>query len=215
MEAWANQLKADGIASDVFPLPEMLLGKDNDVKSLRLAAAKCGADALFVIHGAEQTDSYKNAASVFDLTVAGGFLIPGSHRDSLFMMEGLLVDVDNGFIYTGVQAEGVGKIVRPTFVIENKDAIARAKTRAIQEFGSEVVQRMRRLAAGPPLTSDVNWKKAAAGLPPVAQDKAATGSTTGLTPAGTHAPVIDVPSAKSPQDHKQLFNVPIGIFGGQ
>lgn len=166
METTAKTLIQEGIASQVFPLPEMLAGK-GDVKELRLAAAKCGADVLLVIHGAAQTDSYKNAASVFDLTIVGGFLIPGSNKDSLFMMEGILLDVDNGFIYAGVQSEGVGKIIRPTFRIEEKDAIARAKTKAIQGFGPELVTRLRRLAAGPPPISDVNWKKAAADLPPV------------------------------------------------
>jgi rhombotail lipoprotein len=158
METWAYALKKEGIASEVFPLPEMLTGKGSDVKELRLAAAKCGADVLFVIHGAAQTDSYKNFASVLNLTVVGGYVVPGSHKDSLFMMEGMLLDVDNGFIYTGVQAEGVGKIIRPTFIIEEKDAIAQAKTKAIAEFGNEVLQRLRRMAAGPPLIADANWK---------------------------------------------------------
>jgi len=65
MEQWAAALKKDGIASEVFPLPEMLTGR-GDVKELRLAAAKCGADALFIIHGAAQTDSYKNFAAVIN-----------------------------------------------------------------------------------------------------------------------------------------------------
>jgi rhombotail lipoprotein len=178
MEPWAAALKQEGIASEVFPLPEMLVGKSGgDVKELRLAAAKCGADVLFVIHGAAQTDSYKNIASVFNLTVVGGYVIPGSHRDSLFMMEGVLLDVDNSYIYTAVQAEGVGKIIRPTFVIEDKDAIKIAKTKAITQFGDEFVKRMRTLAGTPPLVSDVNWK----------------GVKVGATSTDIPAPNLDVP----------------------
>ena len=116
MEPWAAALKREGIVSEVFPLPEMLVGKA-DPKELRLAAAKCGADVLLVIRGAAQTDSYKNFAAVFNLTIVGGYVVPASHKDSLFMMEGCLLDVDNGYVYTGVQAEGVGKVVRPTFRI--------------------------------------------------------------------------------------------------
>jgi rhombotail lipoprotein len=157
MEPWAAALKREGIASEVFPLPEMLTGKGGDVKELRLAAAKCGADVLFVIHGAAQTDSYKNVASVFNLTIVGGYVIPGSHKDSLFMMEGCLLDVDNGYIYTGVQAEGVGKIVRPTFVIEEKDAVALAKTKAIAQFGDEVLKRMRTLSGVNPGPKGVSF----------------------------------------------------------
>src|SRR5579872_1158303 len=54
MQLWANELKHEGIASDVFPLPELVVNNTDgktDVRALRLAAARCGADALFVIHG--------------------------------------------------------------------------------------------------------------------------------------------------------------------
>jgi hypothetical protein len=148
MDLWAATLKKEGIAADVFPLPEMLSGK-GEVKDLRLAAAQCGADALFVIHAAAQTDSYKNFAAVFNLTIVGGYVVPASHKDTLFAIEGVLFDVENGYIYTGVQAEGVGKILRPTFVIDEKDSVALAKTKAVAQFGDELLNRMRALAAAP------------------------------------------------------------------
>lgn len=155
-EALAATLKKEGVASDVFPLPEMLAGK-GELKDLRLAAAQCGADVLFVVHGAAQTDSYKNFAAVLNVTVVGGYVVPGSHRDALFMLEGVLIDVDNGYVYGGVQAEGVGKIVRPTFVIEDKDAVAIAKRAAVANFADETLKRMKRLAVVPYI-SDTNGR---------------------------------------------------------
>jgi hypothetical protein len=153
MQQWGAELKREGIASDVFALPEFVVNSStgkSDLMALRLAAARCGADALFVVHAATQTDSYKNFATVFDLTIIGGYIIPASHRDSLFAIEGVLLDVDNGYIYTAVQAEGEGKIIRPTFVIEDKDAVAKAKAQALILFGNEVLNHMRALAATPP-----------------------------------------------------------------
>ncbi|MCI0703822.1 MAG: hypothetical protein L0241_22410 [Planctomycetia bacterium] len=204
LEKWAATLKEEGIATEVFPLPEMLAGK-GEVKELRLAAAQCGADVLFVIHGASQVDSYKNFASAFNLTVVGGYVVPGSHVDALFMMEGLLLDVDNGYIYTGVQTEGVGKIMRPTFVIEEKDAVAQAKGKAVADFGDEVVKRMRTLAITP-FISDVNHPRpnvptdangfeipTEAQRPARVSDVPAIRPTPGLTPAGTFAPDLNVP----------------------
>jgi rhombotail lipoprotein len=135
MDQWAATLRQEGIVADIFLLPDMLTGR-GDVKELRLAAAQCGADALFVIHGAAQTDSYKNFASVFNITLVGGYFVPSSHKDSLFMMEGILLDVDNGYVYTGVQAEGIGRIVRPTFTVEERDAIAMAKASAVPDTGT-------------------------------------------------------------------------------
>ena len=192
LEQTVATLKAEGIVADVFPLPEMLTGK-GDVKELRLAAAKCGADVLFVVHGAAQTDSYKNFAAVLNITVVGGYVVPASHKDTLFVMEGLLLDVDNGYVYTGVQAEGVGKIMRPTFVIEEKQSIAKAKANAVAQFGDEVLKRMRTLASAPRVASDV---PAVQTTP--ARDKPARGVTVGLTPAGTYAPDLDVPLRPMP-----------------
>ncbi|MBY0459771.1 MAG: hypothetical protein K2V38_20825 [Gemmataceae bacterium] len=148
LDRCAEALKKDGVASEVVILPEVLTGK-GEPKDLRLAAAKVGADALFVVHGAAETDSSKNFAAVFDLTVVGGFIIPGSRRDALFLMEGVLLDVDNGYVYTGVQAEGAAKILRPTFVIEDKDAVRPAKAQAVGRFADEAVKQLRVLASRP------------------------------------------------------------------
>lgn len=168
LDALAAALKNEGVASDVLPLPEMLAGK-GELKDLRLAAAQCGADVLFVVRGAAQTDSYKNFASVLNLTVVGGYTVPGSHRDTLFVLEGVLLDVDNGYVYGGVQAEGVGKIVRPTFVIEDKDSVALAKKAALAQFTTETLDRMKRLAVVPHI-SDTNGKPVSGfELPPAVQ----------------------------------------------
>ncbi len=138
-------LKREGVVAEAFPLPEILVGK-GELKELRLAAARCGADALFLVHGRAQTDSYSDVASVFNLTLVGGYVVPSSHRDSLFAMEGVLLDVDNGYVYAAVQAEGGGKTVRPTFVNDERDSITMAKGRAVGAFGDELVRRMRSLA---------------------------------------------------------------------
>ncbi len=209
MDQWIMALKKEGIAAEVFPLPEMLTGK-GETKELRMAAAQCGADALFIIHGAAQTDSYKNFAAVFNITLVGGYVVPGSHKDSLFAIEGILLDVDNGYVYTGVQTEGIGKIMGPTFVIEEKDSIAMAKSKAVTQFGEEVVKRMRLLAAmqaaaptGPVVPSlspvpvvSTNRPKEPTGITQAVlmADKAPTGVTTSLTPAGLMSgPTMPVP----------------------
>jgi rhombotail lipoprotein len=142
MEQWEAALKKEGIVADVFPIAELLTGKGD----LRLIAAKRGADALFVIHGTAQTESHKSTASVFDFTILGGYVIPSNHLDSRFAIEGVLLDVNTGDVYTTVRANGEGKIVRPTFLAESKHAVARAKTKAVAQFGPEVVTRMRALA---------------------------------------------------------------------
>lgn len=148
LETVGAALKQKGIASETLLLPEML-SENGSLEKLRLAAAKCGADVLFVVNGAAECDKYKNPAAVFDLTVVGGYLVPSRHVDALFLMEGCLFDVDNGYVYGAVQSEGVGKIVRPTFRTEEKDAIAKAKTQAIDRLNVELLKTMTALSKMP------------------------------------------------------------------
>jgi hypothetical protein len=150
-DAWGQALVEEGIASDVF-LMSGLFVEGSSMKELRLAAARHGADALLVVKGAAQTTSSLNPAAVFNLTVVGGYLVPGSRRDALFLMQACLVDVGNGYLYASVDSEGEGTVLRPTFIIEEKDAIDVAKKRAIDKFGPELVRRMRSLRGAPPVT---------------------------------------------------------------
>ena len=150
----AKVLEKEGLASSIIPMSGMF-AKDGDLKHLRMEAARYGADALLVIQGVQQTDSYLNPAAVLNLTVVGGFIIPASHRDTLFLVEGVLVDVGNGCLYASVESEGEGKIVRPTFIVDEKGAINRAKKKALEELGPELVRRIRSLHTGLSAASNV------------------------------------------------------------
>jgi rhombotail lipoprotein len=160
----AKILQQEGIASTVIPMSGMF-AKDGDLKHLRMEAARYGADALLVIQGVQQTDSYLNPAAVLNLTVVGGFVIPASHRDTLFLVEGVLVDVGNGCLYASVESEGEGSIVRPTFIVDDKDAINQAKKKALERLGPELVRHLRSLQTG--LSSASNATDQTRPTPPV------------------------------------------------
>jgi hypothetical protein len=70
--------------------------KAKDHRCQRRHCHQYGADALLVIQGVQQTDRFLNPSAVLNLTVVGGFIIPASHRDSLFLVEGVLVDFVSG-----------------------------------------------------------------------------------------------------------------------
>jgi rhombotail lipoprotein len=154
LDHWDKALRDKGIASDVVFMSTMFLHGDS-LKELRAAAAKYGADALLVIKGSAATSSSMNPAAVLNVTVLGGFVVPGSHRDALFLIEGGLVDVANGYLYASMEAEGEGRTMGPTFIIEERDAIDRAKQEALTAFGPELLLRLTNLRAcvscGPPL----------------------------------------------------------------
>jgi hypothetical protein len=146
MKSWAGSLKESGVVSDVVFMSGMFAPKDVSLKELRVTAAKYGADALFVVKAAAETDSYLNPASLLYATIIGGYLIPGSHRDSLFVMQGGLVDVANGYLYATVESEGEANLIRPTFILKDKDAIDIAKKQALDSFGPELVQHVKNLS---------------------------------------------------------------------
>src|SRR5262249_32277552 len=139
--SWMEALKAEGVVADAYIMSGMF-ANGSTMKEVRLAAAQHGADAVLVLRGAYQTDSYLNFAAVLNLTLVGGFLVPASHRDPLFIMRGGLVDVGTGFLYATAESEGEGSIVRPTYLVEEKDAIEQAKKQALDRFGPELIRRL-------------------------------------------------------------------------
>src|SRR5207248_2029597 len=87
VEAWGETLKRDGIATDVFLMSEMFT-TGTSLKEMRVTAAKHGANALLVLQGGCEVESSFNMAAVLNLTVVGGFIVPASHRDALFVLQG-------------------------------------------------------------------------------------------------------------------------------
>src|SRR5262249_23661214 len=143
----------EGIVTDMFVMSEMFTrGGSGDAKSptlmdLRVAAAKHGAQALLVIQGDCEVDSYKNPAALLNLTIVGGYIVPASHRAALVELQGALVDVGNGFLYAAIETAGEGRVIRPTFIVEDKPAIEKAKQQALTNFGPELLKRMRAVRA--------------------------------------------------------------------
>ena len=148
IKSWGDKLKKEGSVLDFIIMTGMFAPagtNSSNLKDARIAAAKHGADALLVLHGGYQTDSYVNPAAVLNLTIVGGYLVPASHRDVLFVVQGALLDVSNGFLFASMESEGQGKIIRPTFIAEEKAAVDLARQEAVAAFGSEFLQRVHNL----------------------------------------------------------------------
>ncbi len=139
--SWAEPLRARGIVSDLFVVSD-LLKTGRGVREARLAAARCGAEAVLFVEGVSQVDAHLNALSVLNLLVLPGFLVPASHRDALLCMRGALYDVGNEYLYLTVDAEGEGGVVRPTFRVRDEEAIRIAREWALEGFGRELARRL-------------------------------------------------------------------------
>lgn len=154
--AWGDKLKAEGIVSDFFLVPESILpGRDWDsgyyspanLRRVRLGAARLQADVVLDVRVQFIDDDYPNFWSIFYPTIAGCWLAPGSHKDTLFVMSAGVWDVRNEYIYAWLESEGVATTVRP--VVFRSDLLTHppARKEALDFFETEFFRRLRNLKA--------------------------------------------------------------------
>lgn len=151
---WLDQLKTEGIISDVVPISSVTVTGHDDkkgfLKTIRFAAARHGVDAVLIVDYNCGVDRYNNYSAVLYLTILGGYLVPGTHSDALVIMKGALWDVRNEYLYLTVDAEGEAKKIGPAFILKDKDSVDLAKEKALKDFKEEVLARMRNLKGKSP-----------------------------------------------------------------
>jgi rhombotail lipoprotein len=155
--SWGEKLKKEGIVSEFMIIPEMLLDTGVErhrsgptLKSVRIAAARMQADAVLILRSITETDSYFNPLGVLDLTIVGLFLVPGHQRDALTMVEGMVIDNRNQFLYFAATAEGKGSATAPIAMMDKRDAVGESRRNALHAFGENLVLEARRAQAGMP-----------------------------------------------------------------
>ena len=152
--AWGEKLKKEGIISELLMIPNMLLdlGVDRQrssyVKAIRVAAARLQADAVLFLRSVTDTDSYANPLALLDCTIVGMFLVPGHHRDALTLLEGMIIDNRNQYLYFASSAEGAGSATAPLAMFDDRDAIAESRRNALRAFGELLIKDGRRALGG-------------------------------------------------------------------
>ena len=146
--ALGDQLKKDGIVSSFTVIPQILLqGSDQSLKAIRLAAARMGADAVLILRSVTDVDSYVNPLSVLNVTIVGLWVVPGHHTEALTMVEGMVIDNRNQFLYFAGSSEGSGSTWGPALVIQNRDAVAESRRNALRSFGEVLIKEARQAKA--------------------------------------------------------------------
>lgn len=69
--------------------------------------------------------------------------------DALVMVKGAMWDVKNEYLYLTASVEGEAKKIGPAFLLENGESIREARDKAIENFGSELVRRLKALKGIP------------------------------------------------------------------
>jgi rhombotail lipoprotein len=147
--AWGDRLRAEGVITDLVIIPQMLVRVGNNhpefYRQLRVAAARLGADALLILNSVSDVDSYVNPLAVLDITIVGMFVVPGHHKDALTMVEGIMVDNRNQFVYLALSAEGTGTTCGTLVSLQERSAIQKSRVAALKNFGDQLVTEARRV----------------------------------------------------------------------
>lgn len=151
IEAWSAELEKAGVVSECFLLPSLLLERRSEahpkeyLKSLRIAAARCRADAVLILGTVTEVDRSVNALSFLNLTIIGAWLAPAHHRDALTITEGVLFDNRNEYIYLTAVAEGKAEVVTAYYYARDEGAIRQSRAASFKAFGEKFLHKAKQL----------------------------------------------------------------------
>ncbi|HEX4923211.1 MAG TPA: hypothetical protein VFV50_03965 [Bdellovibrionales bacterium] len=142
LDGVAADLKQRGLIADVFPLVSSVVGSD-DLKALRLVAAKHQADAILIVSGAADVDRYANNWAITYLLLAPALFIPGSQADTLFLASATMWDVKNEYLYMTAEAEGFAHDkYAAAFGRSNKELIEEAKLKSLASLREQIIKQV-------------------------------------------------------------------------
>lgn len=119
--------------------------RGGDIRGIRQAGARHGADMLLVVEGAAAIDRYNNRSAWWYSTLIGAYLASGTESDALVMATGALWAVRSEWQAPIQTVEGLSKVVGSAVLVEDSTALQEAKERAIQALGMRIIDQLRLL----------------------------------------------------------------------
>ncbi|HEX7896644.1 MAG TPA: hypothetical protein VF950_02720 [Planctomycetota bacterium] len=157
IEAWGAELKKSGLVKEVILLPKVLLGTPSQgrhaqdyFKSVRVAAARVQADAVLLLSSVTDVSSYLNPLAILDLTIAGIYVAPGHSKDAMTIVEGIVMDNRNEYVYWTGSARATGTTTAPLVYVDEENAIRRSRVAALKAFGERLAANVDAFKPVPP-----------------------------------------------------------------
>jgi hypothetical protein len=139
------ELKSKGIISDAFVFSDHI-AEEGEIKAIRIAAARAGADAVLIVNGVGDIDRFNNTLGYSYVLLLPSLFIPGTQADGLFLVNASLWDVRNQYLYLSVVGEGNAKEIKPALYIDEKKILKSAKSAALAALRVELSSRLQSLA---------------------------------------------------------------------
>ena len=139
-----ESLQKTGLVSQtIFISPAT--AQDEKLKSVRLAAARHGVDAVLVVSGVSDVDRYNNPLGVTYFLIVTPLFVPGTVVDGIFVSHAGLWDVRNGFLYASVEADGESSATGPAAFVDEARVLKDAKERSIESLVESILNRIENL----------------------------------------------------------------------
>lgn len=141
-----GRMRDSGVVSDMFLIGDALV-PSRDRKSIRLAAARAGADAVLIVNGVAAVDRYNNALAATYLLLVTPLFVPGTVLDVLFVANASVWDVRNDFLYLAVESEATSSRTAPPAFLDEALLLRETRADALRELEVELLPRLLRIAA--------------------------------------------------------------------
>ena len=132
------------VLQDAFVLMDATLRGD-DIRGIRQAGARHGADVVLIVDGVAAVDRYNNRLAWLYPTVIGAYLAPGTESDALVMITGDVWAVHSEWHMPFQTAEEQCKVTGAAALVEDTAALKQAKERTIQALGMRIVDQLQLL----------------------------------------------------------------------
>ena len=133
--AIGQALGAQGLVSETVFISSTT-APNEELKSIRLAAARHGVDSVLVVGGISDMDRYNNSLGIAYALIVTPFFVPGTVVDSIFVSHASLWDVRNGFLYASVEADGEATVTGPAAFVDESSVVTEAKERSLEALTS-------------------------------------------------------------------------------
>lgn len=135
-----KELENKKVVSKVFPIISTLVAEE-DLKSVRLAAANHGADALLIVSGITDIDRWANNWSWAYAFVLPIFFVQGSEAQGLFISTASMWDVRNEFLYLTAETEEIYAHSYPAALGDtDREIFNKVKTGALKKLNKQIIE---------------------------------------------------------------------------
>jgi len=134
-------LQDEHVLQEAFVLMDATL-RGEDIRAIRQAGARYGADVVLIVDGAAAVDRYNNRYAWLYPTLLGAYFAPGTESDALVMVTGSLWAVRSEWHAPMQTVEGASKLVGSAVLVEDSAALQEAKKHALQALGKHIVDQL-------------------------------------------------------------------------